>query len=154
MDIALSARLDRPRLLLAALALLLALSSPALAAGGKITAPDTYAKLQAGKIVLIDVRSPAEWRQTGIPEGAKTVSIHDPDGMAGFMRKVLTVMAGRKDRPVALICARGVRSSRAYRYLRKNGFTEVFDVSEGFLGRMSAPGWVKRGLPVARCASC
>lgn len=154
MDIALSARLHGPRLMLAALALLLALSGPVLAAGGKITAPEAYAELQAGKIVLIDVRSPAEWRQTGIPKGAKTVSIHDPDGMPGFMRKVLTVMAGRRDRPVALICARGVRSSRASRYLRKNGFAEVFDVSEGFLGRMSAPGWLKRGLPVERCAAC
>lgn len=154
MDIALSARRHGPRLLFAALALLLAFSSPVLAAGGKITAPEVYAMLQAGRIVLIDVRTPAEWRQTGIPRGAKTVSIRDPDGMPGFMSKVLLVMAGRKNRPVALICARGVRSSRASRYLRRNGFSDVYDVSEGVLGRLSAPGWLQRGLPVTRCTTC
>jgi rhodanese-related sulfurtransferase len=108
----------------------------------------------ADEILLIDVRSPAEWQAAGVPEHARLVSIHDPDGMAGFGDKILAAAGGDRGRSIALICARGSRSARARDYLARLGFSHVFDVREGILGRGDAPGWLARGLPIRPCASC
>jgi len=123
-------------------------------AGSALSAPDAHAQARAGKIVLIDVRSPREWRDTGVPGGAKLVTIHHPQGARGFLREILAAAGGDRTRPIALICARGVRSSRGKRFLEANGFTNVIDVPEGMLGRGAAPGWLARKLPIRRCATC
>lgn len=135
------------------LGLLVALPLPVLAKG-KLTAPEALARVQSDQVTLIDVRSISEWRETGIPVGAKAVTIHNPQGMEGFLTEVLAVVQSDKSRPIALICAAGMRSSRAHRYLEKQGFTSVYDVSEGMLGRFPYPGWLKRGLPTEPCTSC
>ena len=119
-----------------------------------LSAPEALAQARAGTIVLIDVRSPREWRQTGIPAGAKTVTIHHPRGARGFLRDILEAAGGDRSRPIALICARGVRSSRAKRFLEANGFTNVRDVPEGMMGRGNRPGWLARKLPTTPCPTC
>jgi rhodanese-related sulfurtransferase len=120
-----------------------------------IDATRALAGVKAGEMTLIDVRSPAEWRQTGVPLGAKTVTIHDPQGMAGFVTAATRAVNGRKDKPVALICARGSRSSRAARALRAAGFSNIFNVREGMLGNsVDGPGWLHRKLPVEKCRNC
>lgn len=123
-------------------------------AGDALTAPEALAQMRAGKIVLIDVRSPREWRKTGVPAGAKTVTIHHPRGASGFLADILKAVGGDKSRPVALICARGVRSSRGKRFLEANGFTHVYDVPEGMMGRGDRPGWLARKLPTSPCTVC
>lgn len=107
-----------------------------------------------GEVVLIDVRSPGEWRATGVPEHARLVSIHDPDGIEAFGDKVLAALDGDRNRPVALICARGYRSARARDYLTGLGFTHVLDVHEGMMGSDGTPGWLARGLPLRQCDTC
>ena len=66
----------------------------------------------------------------------------------------LTAVGGDKSKPVALICASGTRSNRAHRFLESQGFTNLYDVREGMMGRGDAPGWLKRGLPTQPCTSC
>ena len=113
------------------------------------------AGVKAGEMTLIDVRSPDEWRKTGVPQGAKTVTIHDPDGMAGFVAAATRAVNGKKDRRIALICARGLRSYRAANALRDAGFTNILNVREGMLGNpLDGPGWLDRKLPVERCKNC
>jgi len=129
-------------------------SGRAAAAGEALSAPEAHARNRAGTLVLIDVRSPGEWRATGVPEGAKLVTIHHREGAQGFLRDVLEAAGGDRSRPVALICARGVRSSRGKRFLEANGFTQVIDVPEGMLGRGAAPGWLARKLPTRPCGTC
>ncbi len=120
-----------------------------------IDGPTAWARVTAGEMTLIDVRSPAEWRATGVPRGAKTVTIHDPKGMAGFVKAVARALNGRKNEPVALICARGSRSSRAERALRAAGFTNIFNLREGMLGNpLDGPGWLRRKLPLEKCGNC
>lgn len=136
-----------------ALLLMLALAAPA-AAGGVISADEAHRRSQAGELLIVDVRSPGEWRQTGLPQGAAAVTIHDPNGPEGFLAATLAAVDGDRSRPIALICAVGVRSSRAHRFLEAKGFTAAFDVSEGMLGRRDLPGWLKRGLPTEPCKGC
>jgi len=119
-----------------------------------VAADEAYRQSRAGDVLIVDVRSPIEWRQTGVPEGATTVTIHQPDGEAGFIAAMLDAVGGDRSQDIAVICAAGVRSHRAQQWLQSNGFGNVSDISEGMLGRESAPGWLERGLPVESCAEC
>ncbi|MDA1325262.1 MAG: rhodanese-like domain-containing protein [Proteobacteria bacterium] len=141
---------------LALLLALLFLIAPATAyAGSVIDSTKALAGVKAGEMTLIDVRSPEEWRETGVPEGAKAVTIHGPKGMAGFVADATRAVGGKKDQPIALICARGWRSWRAGNALRDAGFTNVINVREGMLGNpLDGPGWLDRKLPVERCKNC
>ena len=111
---------------------------------GIISAADAQAMQAKGEIILLDIRSPGEWRETGVPAGAKMVTVHRRD----FMAAVLKVTGGDRSKPIALICAIGGRSAMARRFLAKHGFTNVVDVSEGMLGNHRGPGWIRRGQPV------
>jgi rhodanese-related sulfurtransferase len=96
-----------------------------------------------GDITLVDIRRPDEWARTGIPEGAITLDMRDP----AFVTKLLAQISGL-DAPVALICARGVRSRHLADRLNEAGFTNIIDVPEGMLGSGAGPGWLAAGLPV------
>lgn len=133
------------------LTLAMAASPAAVRAGGKLSPEAAKAMVDQGKITLIDVRSPGEWRQTGIPSGSHAVTIHNPNGIKAFVGRVLETVGGDRSRPVALICAAGVRSARALRILNANGFTDVYDVSAGMSGNARQSGWIARDLPTRSC---
>lgn len=116
-----------------------------------ISSSEALARARRGEVTIIDVRSPQEWRQTGLPAGAKAVSIHDPDGIEGFVAALRRSVGNDLDRPVALICARGNRSTRAQNALQAAGFTQVLNIKEGMLGSASGPGWLARELPLESC---
>tara|TARA_R110002049_G_scaffold23781_6_gene84694 strand:+ start:82308 stop:82742 length:435 start_codon:yes stop_codon:yes gene_type:complete len=117
-------------------------------AAGIISAEDALAGVVAGTLVLIDIRRPDEWGRTGIARGAQPLDMRRDD----FDRALLELVGGVRDMPMALICARGVRSHRMVRRLTRAGFTDVLDVSEGMLGSAAGPGWLARGLPVEQPA--
>lgn len=134
-------------------AAVVAVDSGALADGPIISAPAAQAKLSAGELLLIDIRSPREWSQTGIPKGALPITMHNPEGKRAFLDAIDAAVDSDRSREIALICAVGGRSRWAQGFLAKHGFTRVSDVSEGMLGRGSRnPGWIKRGLPVQSCS--
>jgi len=112
--------------------------------GGILTAPEAHQKVVAGEITLIDIRRPDEWARTGSGEGAHRIDLRVDD----FADQVLAAAGGDPNAPVALICARGVRSARVSNQLISAGFTNIIDVPEGMLGSAAGPGWLKRGLPV------
>lgn len=118
--------------------------------GGILTAKQAYDKAQAGEVLLVDVRSPGEWQQTGVPAGGVAETIHGDGGLPAFTAALLARLDGDKSRPVALICARGNRSAYTRAYLEEAGFTDVRDVSEGMMGGKHGPGWHRQGLPVER----
>ncbi len=64
-----------------------------------------------------------------------------------FIDQVSAQVGGDRSLPVALICARGVRSRKMSNRLKQAGFTNIIDVPEGMLGSGAGPGWIKRGLP-------
>ncbi len=121
-----------------------------------LDAPAALARAEAGELVIIDVRTVAEWAETGLPLGAARVSLYPEWGVPNtrFVADVLAAVGGDKTTPVAAICASGVRSSLARDLLVKSGFTEVFSISEGMLGSSYGPGWLARGLPLEPCPGC
>ncbi len=79
--------------------LLIGCSQPA---GPTLTPSETLAKARAGELTLIDIRTPMEWRQTGVAPLARRIDMHDPKGPAGFAEKVLAAVQGDQvgpDRP-------------------------------------------------------
>jgi rhodanese-related sulfurtransferase len=120
----------------------------------EIAADLAFKRSQDGALLVIDVRSPQEWGQSGVPQGARLVTIHGPDGLAGFVEALRRELGEDTDRPVALICARGQRSTVAQAALIEAGFTQVLNIREGVFGSRSGPGWLTRDLPMESCRSC
>ena len=112
--------------------------------GGILTAPEAHQKAVTGEITLIDIRRPDEWARTGSGEGAHRIDLRVDD----FAAQVQAAAGDDLNAPVALICARGVRSARISNQLIAAGFTNIIDVPEGMLGSAAGPGWLQRGLPV------
>ncbi|MEO9575216.1 MAG: rhodanese-like domain-containing protein [Tateyamaria sp.] len=113
-------------------------------ADGNLRVEDAHKAALSGAVVLVDIRRPDEWQRTGVGEGAVALDMRRDD----FTDALLAHTAGRQDAPVALICARGVRSRGLTARLTSAGFTNIIDVPEGMLGSGAGPGWLKRGLPV------
>lgn len=80
---------------------------------------------------LLDVREPWEHEKIHI-EGVKLI----PLGELGERHSELDA-----SKPVLCICAGGVRSERAAKFLTSQGYTNVTNMAEGMNG------WQTRGLP-------
>lgn len=111
-----------------------------------LSAPDALAAAEAGHITLIDIRRPDEWARTGVPKSSVPLDMRRDD----FIDVLLAQPGMNKGKPIALICARGVRSRRMSDLLIAAGFTKIIDVPEGMSGSGAGPGWLKRGLPVVQ----
>ncbi len=110
-----------------------------------LAANEAHRRASEGELLLIDIRSPQEWMQTGIGEGALAITMHRND----FLDRLLEAVDGNRNRAIALICATGNRSRWLQFQLNSYGFAAVEDVSEGMLGSAAGPGWLNRGLPTA-----
>ena len=121
--------------------------SPQVAEGTvQITAEVAHQRATAGEIILLDIRRPDEWQSTGIGEGALPLDMRRAD----FVEALDQITTGDRSVPVAVICARGVRSARLTRILTEAGYTNLIDVPEGMLGSVSGAGWLAKGLPVVQ----
>jgi len=109
----------------------------------KTVTSEAFSKKPDGAI-LIDVREPKEWAETGMPATAKGVSISQPD----FVQRILAETGGDKTKPVAIICRSGNRSAKAAQQLVDAGFTNVTNIGDGMSGREgTGPGWIAAKLP-------
>lgn len=118
---------------------------------GIISAEEALAMARTGRVILIDIRTPDEWRQTGVPAGAQRANASDPQGPAAFLQNILDIVGDQRAQPIAIICRTGNRTTKARAYLMSKGFTEVYNVKEGVAGSDAGDGWLKRGLPTEPC---
>ena len=138
---------------LLALLLLFAASAPALAqraagpaVGTTMSVTEAHAKALAGEIVLVDVRTPDEWKETGVPASAHAITMHQ-EGRT-FVAELQKVLSNDPAKPLAIICRTGNRTSSIYGELQRIGFKTVINVAEGVAGGPYGPGWQKSGLPL------
>ncbi len=83
---------------------------------------------------LVDVREPAEWAETGVPQGAYLIPLGELEQRAPSELEA--------DRPVYVICRSGNRSRTGAAILVGLGFASVFNVDGGIKA------WSSAGLPV------
>ena len=90
---------------------------------------------------IIDIRSVNEWVETGIIEGAETITAFSPDGnLHSDFRKKFFSLIKSKDTPIVLYCRSGNRSNRLGNALvNQLDFTNVSHLSDGLIG------WQKNG---------
>lgn len=152
-SIALSSLRSTSSVLLKQIILLLAfvglMSSSAIAQGFSaavdITAQDAYQAMQDDDLVLIDVRTPEEWAQTGIAEGAHPISMLDRE----FLNQLALLQEENPEKRVAFICASGRRSALVQAELERRGYENIYSVYGGTTGSRNAPGWIRDGLPIS-----
>jgi rhodanese-related sulfurtransferase len=121
-----------------------------------LTPKDAHAFLQkTPRAVLVDCRSEMEFLFVGHPIGAEHVAWNEtPDWSINphFVEEVSRL--AKPNQPVVLICRSGHRSVDAGLALEAAGFSDVYNVLEGFEGpldddnhRGTQSGWRYRGLP-------
>jgi len=104
---------------------------------------------------LVDVRSKAELDWVGRIPGAFEIELRAYPGMQPNP-DFLDQLSGRLDKksPVMFVCRSGARSSHAATIASQSGFTDCYNVLEGFEGdkdetghRGTVSGWKIAGLP-------
>ena len=94
--------------------------------------------LQARKdgVIIVDIRRPEEWAQTGVIEGAETITAFEADGCLhhNFQQQFMTLVP-TPDTPVLLYCLMGARTTNLGAVLvGQLGFLHVTHLSGGILG--------------------
>lgn len=122
---------------------------------GSVTPQDAWALFTSGEAVLVDVRTAEERKFVGhVPE---TQHVAWLTGLSlsrnPRFTKELEAKAG-KGETILLLCRSGKRSAAAAEAAHKAGFTNVFNILEGFEGDLDAQqrrgafnGWRHAGLP-------
>ena len=87
----------------------------------QISVQELRASLKNNGPLVVDVRTPGEWQSNHI-DGAKHVPL------ASFAKQLPDLP---NDRPIAVICASGYRSSIATSMLQARGYTDLKNVSDG-----------------------
>jgi rhodanese-related sulfurtransferase len=111
---------------------------------------EAHAKALAGEIVLVDVRTPQEWKETGIPATAHAITMHQD--ARPFLSALKNALGNNLEKPLAIICRTGNRTSSLYPELKRAGFKSVINVVEGVAGGPYGAGWSKSGLPLRDAA--
>ena len=104
---------------------------------GTMSAIELKDKLAKEEVLLLDVREPSEWKEDGYIEGAKLMFFADLPEKAASLPK---------DKPIAVTCSVGKRTSIAASILEREGFKNVSNV----LGGMTA--WTNLGYPTKKKA--
>jgi rhodanese-related sulfurtransferase len=109
-------------------------------ASDKLGPTATHAAVKAGTLLLIDIRRPDEWRETGSAQGALRIDMLSEN----FTTRIKALQAANPNKKIALICQTGVRTSRLSKRLEASGLTGIVDV----VGGTSL--WIEKGLPINR----
>ncbi len=126
---------------------------------GDILPPEAHQRLKANPAaVLIDVRTQPEWTFVGVPTVDRLVRMSwqvypTMDVNARFVEEV-EALGLPKDAEILCLCRSGARSASAATALTKAGFTNCWNVAQGFEGdkdatghRGNVNGWKNAGLP-------
>ena len=121
---------------------------------GALLPAESHALMKKGA-KLVDVRTQAELHFVGSVPGSETIEWNTyPEGQRNpaFLEELAQV--AHKDEPVMFICRSGVRSHSAALAAAQAGWTEAYNVLEGFEGdknaegqRNAVGGWKHANLP-------
>ena len=101
-----------------------------------------FEKLQKEGLLLIDIRTAPEWKETGIIAGAKKITFFSERGeplLADWFFEVGHLIKDRKT-PFLIYCAHASRSHELGKGLENMGFEHVYELKDGIEN-----GWIKAG---------
>ena len=101
-------------------------------------------KMQKDGVVVIDIRTPAEWKQRGIIKGSYPIMFFTPRGeadVANFMFELGHIVKNKKQ-PFIIYCAHANRTKELGKWLINNmNFENVYELKGGI-----EYGWIDKGL--------
>lgn len=122
---------------------------------GSLRPADAWELVSTGAALLVDVRTAEERKFVGLVPDSLHVAWATGTSLTRNPRFARELEAKvRKNQPAILLCRSGKRSAAAAEVATKAGFSQVFNVLEGFEGELDAlqqrgkqDGWRFRGLP-------
>ena len=88
-------------------------------------------------IKIIDIRTPSEWRETGVVKGSYTIMFFDEKGnfnVENFLQQLN--MAVKKDEQFALLCRVGSRTGMVSEFLSEKLGYKVINLKGGIMKMM------------------
>jgi rhodanese-related sulfurtransferase len=129
------------------LALLAWLPGFALAGSLSGLTPDELQTMQAQGALVVDVRTPEEWKTTGLISGSRGLTYFDATGgydKDGWLQRLQTLKTS-PGQAVILVCRSGHRSSSVGKMLSSEaGYDKVYHLEKGLRG------WSMEGKPLAK----
>jgi len=105
----------------------------------------SFEKFQQRGIPVIDIRTPQEWRETGIIDKSHTIMFFRPDGkydLEGFLKR-LKSLGIDKNSPFVLVCRSSSRTRMLGNFLADRlGYQNVYHLRGGILN------WKAHGKPL------
>lgn len=126
---------------------------------GDVLPAEAHARLKANPAaVLVDVRTQPEWAFVGVPAVERLVRIswqvHPAMHVNADFVNEIEKAGVAKDSEILCICRSGARSASAAAALTKAGYSNAWNVAQGFEGdrdgeghRGTLGGWKAAGLP-------
>jgi rhodanese-related sulfurtransferase len=84
-----------------------------------LTPQEAAVRVANGTAVLVDVREPAEWQETGVVASAHLLALSDLRGAREAWKEFL---AAHRDKEIILYCRSGNRSGHAAKLLADEGY--------------------------------
>jgi rhodanese-related sulfurtransferase len=101
-----------------------------------------FEKLQAKGVPVIDIRTPGEWKETGIIKDAHKMMFFTPNGqpdLASWFFELGHLVKDKKE-PIIIYCAHANRTKSLGEGLTQMGFENVYELKDGIEN-----GWMKAG---------
>ena len=126
---------------------------------GDLTPADAFERIKKNpNAVLIDVRTQPEWTFVGLPQVERLMrvswQVYPHMEVNGKFSDEVKAMGLGNDAEIFFICRSGARSASAATALTNAGFTNCWNVAQGFEGdkdanghRGTTNGWKAAGLP-------
>ncbi len=105
-------------------------------AGAKVTGLQATQIINQGKVLILDVRNAADFAAGHIRD-AKNIPLKELKARIGELEKF-------KERPVIVVCTKGLQSAKATAQLKKAGYANAASL----LGGLDV--WQSQGLPVVK----
>jgi rhodanese-related sulfurtransferase len=107
-----------------------------------LSAREAHDAAKAGRLLLVDIRTPAEWADTGVPQGAIRLDAES----AGFEVRLAGLRLDNQAKRIALIDRTGGLAASVRLKLAARGWRDLVAVRGGMLGEA---GWLAERLPVS-----
>lgn len=114
--------------------------------------PGQLQAMQAQGALVVDVRTPEEWRKSGMIPGSRGLTYFDANGgydRVGWLNQ-LKPLRNSPDQPVILVCRSGHRSAEVGKMMvNEAGYAKVYQLEKG------VKGWSAEGrLLDGQCKTC
>ena len=110
---------------------------------------DALKAYKEDNLIVVDIRTEKEWKETGIIPNSILVSMHNNnyEENSNFIEQITNILDKHSKENIVFICASGARSEIVTNYFFKEGYQNVSHIPEGIIGK-NKDGWLFLGYPI------